>query len=379
MKLSKSLLSCIILICSYNLGQAHPDDYIDKDDISFEKIEVPFYQFEEYTLQAVLRMPYAGYDIDSPDAWLKVSERNVPYEVELVFTKYPEDFSRWRTNYEELFANRIDTLIKLDSAFLNPNVKWKMVLQTQCKTEAQALRYFHGFVIKYKPKKQRILKEVRSPEDLHGLMVGSYLPYDSTVIKVIDRHPEWKNMLVVMDWTGSMYQYGVQLVLWHRHNLENDTANRVSHLIFFNDGNRKRTPNKQIGKTGGIYYTSPENIGNVVRTMENVMRKGSGGDIPENDLEAVIKGISLLESYDEIILIADNKSSVRDLELLDQIEHPIHVILCGGTPENVNKDYVQIAQATGGSLQLMDQEVPLEEEKPEPDQQVVLKSESVEK
>ena len=37
---------------------------------------------------------------------------------------------------------------------------------------------------------------------------------DSVVSAVLDRHLDWQNMIVVNDWTGSMYPYGAQVLKW---------------------------------------------------------------------------------------------------------------------------------------------------------------------
>ena len=72
---------------------------------------------------------------------------------------------------------------------------------------------------------------------------------DSVVFKIFSRHPEWDNCLVIMDWTGSMYPYGAQAVLWHSLNLK---QSGIKYFVFFNDGNMEKR--KKIGKTRGVYF-----------------------------------------------------------------------------------------------------------------------------
>lgn len=74
----------------------------------------------------------------------------VPTLVEVVFTNYPVDKHRWRTNYYELIANRIREILALDSTLNSPDVNWQFVLQTKGKTEPQAQEMFHGIVVHYK-------------------------------------------------------------------------------------------------------------------------------------------------------------------------------------------------------------------------------------
>lgn len=346
-----SLLVWALLCCLCSFGQVSPDQF------SFQQIEVPIYQTDPFTVQLILPLSYASAELKRADSWLELSATSLIYEVDLVFTKYPRDFSRWRTDFDQLLNDRLQALIDLDSAFLGNDIRWNMVLQTQCRTESEAKRFFHGFVIKYRPKDFKVIDEVKSPQDLHQLLIGAAVPKDSTVIQVVQRHPEWQDMLVVVDWTGSMYQYGAQLVLWHQKSLIYN-QNRTRHFVFFNDGNSKNRNQKVIGKTGGIYLTGAENIEKVVLTMEKVMLKGDGGDPEENDLEALLKATQLLEGYQDVILIADNKSDVRDLQLLSKLNRPVHIILCGIAADNyINTDYVKIAFHSGGSLHTIDEDL----------------------
>lgn len=346
------------VLCFVMLLAALPGAFADGiESIVFKhRIEAPYYVFDAVAPQAVLRMSYAGFEIEDAQPWLKAAVAHVPYEVDLVFTKYPADTSRWRTNYDELLKSRVRELLALDPVFYDKTIRWNMFLQTRCKTESEAKGYFHGFVIRYRPRELRKVSEVNSPEEVRALVSGFVVPADSTVINIVERHPQWKDMLVVMDWTGSMYQYGAQLVLWHRLNLAVN-LNRVQHVVFFNDGNKKKTYQKQIGKTGGIYYTDASDLNAIVATMEKVMSSGNGGDSPENDVEALVKATNLLSGYDEVILIADN-SAVRDLELIGQLKKPVRVILCDVRSDGyINPDYVKIAYATGGSLHTLKQDL----------------------
>lgn len=49
----------------------------------------------------------------------------------------------------------------------------------------------------------------------------------------------------------------------------------------------------------------------------------------ENDLEALLEAKKYMDDNWELILIADNYSPVRDIELLEKLDIPVHVILCG--------------------------------------------------
>ncbi|MEM7372873.1 MAG: hypothetical protein AAF587_29900 [Bacteroidota bacterium] len=49
-----------------------------------------------------------------------------------------------------------------------------------------------------------------------GDTASSHSLPDSTVFHVFQRNPDWNNMLVVCDFTGSMSPYTAQLLVWHK-------------------------------------------------------------------------------------------------------------------------------------------------------------------
>jgi len=177
---------------------------------------------------------------------------------------------------------------------------------------------------------------------------------DSVVFKTFDRNT-WGKMLIVNDWTGSMHPYGAQAVLWHRLNFE---KNAVKYFIFFNDGNQKITRQKRIGNTGGIYYCKPDSIEYLLKVMKFVAKRGDGGDIPENNIEVLLKGIKIFKGYDELVMIADNNAGVRDMILLDKVKVPVRVVLCGlSENQPIHPDYLEIARKTGGSIHTMKEDI----------------------
>ncbi len=335
------------------------DNFVRYKNILFRQIEIPYYQFQELTPQVKLSMEYANYEMefDETEKWVNASSHVIPYEIDLVFTKYPVDTTEWRTQYHRLLTSRMNKLFELDSSLQHrKDIRWNMYLQTECNTEDEAKSYFHGFIIKYRPKKTRVIEKVKSKEDLLALITGHARTRDSTVFKVMERNSHWKDMLVVMDWTGSMYKYGVQVVLWHKYHLNKESDN-VNHLVFFNDGNNRKTFQKKIGKTGGVYRSKTTDLEEIVKTMLYVMKKGNGGDPPENDLEAILTGVQFLEDYEDIVLIADNKSDVRDLELLSTINKPIRVVICDQRDASVHPDYLKIAFESGGSIHTINDDI----------------------
>jgi hypothetical protein len=198
-----------------------------------------------------------------------------------------------------------------------------------------------------------INKIARASENIDELMSEKYNFPDSSVFKVLERNDQWDNMLIVSDWTSSMYQYGAQVVLWYKRNIEKGT---ISQFVFFNDGDNKKT--KRLGKTGGIYFVNPDNIGHVTQMMKKVQKNGDGGDAPENDIEALLKATKKVKSFSEVILIADNNSPVKDMKLLQDLKVPVRVIICGcKRGQTIRHDYLQIASATNGSVHTVEEDI----------------------
>ena len=331
----------------------------DTSKIEWHQEEVPTYQLHRsFVGQTVLYMSYADHEIQNPRHWTNDIRKKYIYEVDVVLTKYPKDKSKWLTNYDSLMKDRVEALYELiPDLEQNSRVKWKIVLQTACDTEDDAKAMFHGVVVKYKLHLTSRLKQTLN--NMRNIINGRVPFEDSVVYQVFDRHPEWKNMLVVNDWTGSMYQYGAQAVLWHRLNLKENKENpAIKSFVFFNDGNMLPDDEKEIGSTDGIYYTKGESIKDLAHTMREVMLSGFGGDKPENDIEALLAGIDSFQTFKELVLIADNSSAVRDLELLSKVKVPIKIILCGAEEgKAIHPHYLKIAKDSKGSIHTLAEDI----------------------
>lgn len=205
------------------------------------------------------------------------------------------------------------------------------------------------------PLKQRSTAELQ----LYQRQVHTFIrmnPFgDSVVFKVMDRHPEWSNALVVNDWTGSMYGYGAQVVQWHLLNYKNSN---IRYLTLFNDGDSKPSGSKVIGETGGIYSAEASDISKIINLFNLVRINGSGGDRQENDVEAILESIKRFPNHGEIILIADNLACIRDIELADKIGKPVRVLICGYDKRfGVNPHLAYLARVTGGGLYTLQEDL----------------------
>lgn len=176
---------------------------------------------------------------------------------------------------------------------------------------------------------------------------------DSTVFNVLDRNNQWQNAAIVMDWTGSVYGFGAEAMLWHA---MHEDSSGIEYCTLFNDGNRTKNRKKIIGYTGGVYFQDAKPVSRVVKQFKRVQNKGKGGDSPENDVEALITSIQEFPKAESFILIADNYSCMRDFVLTRHVKKPIHIILVGKN-EYINPQYLNLAWRTGGSIHTKDMDL----------------------
>jgi hypothetical protein len=166
---------------------------------------------------------------------------------------------------------------------------------------------------------------------------------------VIERNPALDSLLVVLDLTGSMGPYIAQVLdLMSELVVKNNPC--VTCVSLFNDGNLLPDKDKKIGATGGIIILSKDvNLDNLGKSIMKSMRRGDGGDCPENNLEAVLTGEQKCQSYKDILLIADNWASPRDGGLVVKLSRPVHWVLCGVEAE-INCDYLDLVRENKGVL-----------------------------
>lgn len=371
------LIFSVILFCFNTQAQKqkfhpamlqNPTDYASTFDKSFTYNEIKKFDNTIKPNRIILENGYVQSKFKNPQDWSQRQDDIVITQIDIVFTKYPKEKELWQTNYYVLLASRLKELFALDST-LNSNLfEWNLVLQTDCSNEEQAKKMFHGIVIYFTDVKSLMVEENFDPNKKtdydttylldKSLKVTHFIESqggfgDSVVFKIFDRHPEWENTLVVMDWTGSMTPYAAQAVLWHSLNFK---KSGMKYFVFFNDGDNKPDWEKKIGSTGGIYFSEANNLDKLINTFYLVSRNGSGGDYPENDIEAILKAIEKYPDFEEIVLIADNTSCIRDFSLLKKIDVSVNVVLCG-TQKGINPQYVNLAYATGGTIHTIEEDI----------------------
>jgi hypothetical protein len=187
---------------------------------------------------------------------------------------------------------------------------------------------------------------------LHGVPGLGFKP-DSTIFNVLDRNEHWRNNIIVHDVTGSMSPYTGQVLLWHKLNF--DQKRNVGY-VFFNDGNNMPDRDKIDGSVGGVYFADGETIDQVTKVAKKAMLSGYGGDTPENNIEAALLGLEKFPKAKNVVMIADNWATPRDLEFAEKLTLPVKIILCG-TGWGVNTKYLDLARKTGGSIHTIEKDI----------------------
>lgn len=174
---------------------------------------------------------------------------------------------------------------------------------------------------------------------------ASYLP-DTFLLQILNRIPSPESKAVVQDVTASMSPYTAQMLLWLA--LRPALAENGQYL-FFNDGDNMPDEWKVPGKTGGIYPITSDNFDSIKATAYRAMRNGSGGDMPENNIEALLRAAKDFPDADTLLMIADNTAGVKDMRLIVSLKKPVNVVPCN-IQASIHANLVDIALKTGGLI-----------------------------
>lgn len=342
----------------------NPNRYKKNIEGRFNISETPVFSEGQTENKVLLENGYAKYEFKNPDSWPPNQiGKFKPTAVRVIFTKYPKDSAFWLTDYQWLLSKRLSELFELDSNLNATSIDYSILLQTDCDNEFETMQLFHGIEITYEPiengddnsEAEADLPTTESKNQMAVRKITQFMKrdrytMDSAVFSALERNTQWSDAVVVLDWTGSMYGHGAEAILWQALNEE---QSRIKHCVFFNDGDKTKTRKKTIGFTKGVYFSETKSIADPIKLMRRVQHKGNGGDSPENDLEALIATINKIPESQDIILVADNASCIRDFVLLQCLNRPIHIILCR-TKNGINPQYINLAWKTGGSLHYAD-------------------------
>ncbi len=366
---NKTLLLATLLLGSLSLlaidyqslfnRQIHlKENYVLVEDAGLKKIVIPFH-FNKTTTE-----------FDPKQAML-IDPRKIR-DIEYI---YYENNSK--SHQEKLNNERIDNLLSL----FGPKLKHvdaaafsTIILSNEHVSRTQ----FTGFVITTEMSdrdNKLLLEEMLSKTDSKKRKAtftldtleeyGYVLPHLHQNLKAKElnvvaatfaRNKDWKNKLIVVDVTGSMTPYLCQYLLWLNLNFN---PHEIQNYVFFNDGNDNKGFNKKlIGSTGGLYFTQNNNgYNNIEKTIKTAMLNGNGGDRPENNVEALLAGELKYKNTNDVIMIADNNASPRDLALVKKLKKPVHIILCGVRNNMINMDYLNLAYKTKGTVHTIEDDL----------------------
>jgi hypothetical protein len=341
------LFICFVSVIKVN-GQFRVNSNFNvvMDTINLKQYKVPELDKEFDLIK--LAVGFGDFEILNK-AELKKIKNAAVVSVDLVYTQFPEE-----ENFKELNSNRLEYLhLHLPELFTNSAIQWRLVAQHGCSSASKAASMFHGFVIVYRP--GPTLETARAErKEFKVLVRGKKSLGDSTIFKILKRNKnKFNNAAIVADFTGSMSPYIIQLLVWYELNF---STNKFSEFVFFNDGDLMLDEKKVVGKTGGLYYCDSKNRDTVLNKALECISKGFGGDLPENNLEAVLFALNKNPNIKEIIMVADNYATPRDLALVNKIKVPIHIIICGNNM-GINPRYLEIAHSTKGSLHTIEQDI----------------------
>lgn len=165
----------------------------------------------------------------------------------------------------------------------------------------------------------------------------------------------WNNTVLVCDVTGSMAPYNVQVMEILKNSfIKKDTAFRA--VVYFNDGDNKSDKSKKVGAVGGVYVCQPTTFDEAFESLIKAMNAGNGGDVQENNVEALLKAEAACPTCTATVLIADNYASPRDMSLATGLTKPVRIIVCGTSPI-LNEQYLNLARITKGSVYFNNKEI----------------------
>ena len=329
---------------------------------------------QQTAAEAILRMQYG---IASGENQLL---EDIPAElitkIQLYYTDYPKG-----KNLDYLNKRRFRYLLDLlPDLAKNRHITWEVISQRGAMTKEVARKYFHGFKIYYdveypwettlvsvlpfkppvelalsEPGYETFLVEHKIRQDILRKKIGG----DSTTYKVFERNwSKWNNAVVICDWTTSMFKYGTQVVSWLS---EHEDAKNFKGFVFFNVFDSEGRALQDSDKPGQMFQVKSTRTGEVLEAMIAAVRKGGqNGDLEENDAEAIRYAYESFPEAKEIVLIADNVSPVRNMNLIEGIKKPVKIIICGTTliPDlAIQPDYFAIARQTGGSIHTIEDDL----------------------
>lgn len=166
---------------------------------------------------------------------------------------------------------------------------------------------------------------------------------------------QWKSKRIIANIDCSMYRYIDELMVW---NYSDETEQANNSYWLFNGFNYK-DPETTGHSRRGIFHVPENNVEGFFTTIDKIVNFSCRGSRLENVVEALILGAKGKSADEDLLFIADNYSDVSDLEKLDQLTVPVHVLLTA-SEYGVNENYLEIAYRTGGSIHTKQEDISAE-------------------
>jgi hypothetical protein len=311
-----------------------------------DSVEVAQYTPENNDLKyQFVEIDHVGYKINNQTT-LKILNQETIAQVDLVYTQLPFDYDMAELNRKRI----IEFYMNCPNAFKGRPIIWRIVKQTGVNKPMNLDNFFNGFVIYYRP----MVSFEEESIYFESILSQKRKLDDTTLLNIIRRNNNWKQMLCVVDVTGSMSPYTVQLLVWAKFN---EKLKTFKQFVFFSDDDEKS--NDQVTKldTTGIWSIESYNADKIHDKMLKCM--ANGGDI-ENDLEAIFYAVKKYPTnIKNIVLIADNWENPCDMNLLAKLKKlkiPIRIVVCG-VNKAINTNYLDIAHATNGSIHTIEEDL----------------------
>lgn len=331
--------------------------FMDQYGYLFENasfVDVPFYNVTEASPEArQVFMSFGSAEPVNPEVVSAISAHQIA-EIVLVYTRNPSEDSRG-----ELNAKRIQKLFEMVPGLEDrKDLKYTFIAQTAGGTPQEAASLFHGFIIYLKGdpslgNSQLDFANAQLQFAIDSMKYAARLKAEADSLRLVEARTKARRSVVVFDWTASMFDYYPKASAWL---FNNRYQSDIRAFVFFNDCDSAGIPVVESGRMGAMYHVPFKNYDEVLATMNVVGKKGlMNNDYPENDYDAILHAIQLHPDAQRLVLVADNKSAVRNRHLLRRISKPVDIVLFG-VPEMADKiiqnDYFNLAHHTGGGIYL---------------------------
>ncbi len=265
---------------------------------------------------------------------------------------------------DELLFNIKDSLVKIpDQVIYRTSKKYVETgryIPRRTDKQKKGIRYDNSGIWMREPEMKMVIdsvkrKTIKGHEKHIGIYRGKNSKLQNTELYNLLRNKPFNGKWAfVTDVTGSMAPYSGQVLSL----LKNRPPLSTSHYFtFFNDGNGAPEILKRIGNSGGVYHVKASEFDSIYFTLLKAMNAGDGGDIPENNIEAILRTLKQWPDIDTLLMIADAGAPVKDIKILSFVNKPVQIILCGDISKLIPMDYVRIAIHSKGSILTPDGEI----------------------